>query len=187
MTLPQTQFYGAVSLDGFLATPDDDLAWLLQFGGDAPGYAEFVAQLGAVAMGACTYEWLLRHHVRPGAPDAQPWPYAVPTWVFTHRELPVAPGADVRFVAGDVRPAHAAMRAAAAGRNVWIVGGGGLLAQFWDHGLLDELIVHVAPLTLGAGKPFLPRSLAAAPLRLVSARAHGDTFAELRYRVARSG
>jgi dihydrofolate reductase len=51
------------------------------------------------------------------------------------------------------------MVAAAGGRNVWIVGGGDLVGQFADVGLLDEVIVSVAPVTLGAGAPLLPRRL----------------------------
>jgi dihydrofolate reductase len=79
--------------------------------------------------------------------------------VFTHRSLPAVPGADIRFVQGDVASVHAAMRAAAGARNVWLVGGGDLAGQFADQGLLDEIIVGVAPVTLGGGAPLLPRRM----------------------------
>ncbi len=92
MSSPKTQFYGASSLDGFLATRDDGIDWLLQFGDVPSSYAAFIAQVGAIAMGASTYEWLLEHHVKLGRPDQQPWPYAQPTWVFTHRVLPAECG-----------------------------------------------------------------------------------------------
>ena len=52
---------------------------------------------------------------------------------------------------------HEKLVAAAGGRNVWIVGGGDLVGQFADAGLLDEVIVSIAPVTLGAGAPLLPR------------------------------
>ncbi|MBA4137319.1 MAG: deaminase [Opitutus sp.] len=186
MADPKTQFYGASSLDGFLATSDDSLEWLLQLGDGAPTYAAFIADVGAIAMGAATYEWLLRHHLRPGSPEEQPWPYAQPTWVFTHRTLPTVPSADLRFVSGDGTPIHAAMRAAAGEKNIWLVGGGELVGQFVDRDLLDELIVQIAPVTLGAGKPLLPRSLHSPPLRLLSAQQFGDTFVELRYELPRA-
>jgi dihydrofolate reductase len=105
--------------------------------------------------------------------------------VFTTRTLPGIPGADVRFARGDVRPVHAAMVEAAAGRNVWLVGGGELVGQFHDHGLLDELFVQIGSVTLGAGKPLLPRAIVDPPLELVSVRAVGPGFAELHYRVRR--
>jgi dihydrofolate reductase len=105
--------------------------------------------------------------------------------VFTSRTLPTVPNADIRFVEGDVEPVYAQIVRAAEGRNLWIVGGGDLVGQFHDRGLLDELIVTVAPVTLGAGAPLLPRAITSPPLRLVSANAHGDTLAELRYEVVR--
>jgi dihydrofolate reductase len=75
------------------------------------------------------------------------------------------------------------MVAAAGGKNVWLVGGGELVGQFYDRGLLDELFVQVGSVTLGAGKPLLPRSITQPPLRLVSVRQVGTGFAELQYEV----
>jgi dihydrofolate reductase len=105
--------------------------------------------------------------------------------VFTTRNLPPIEGADIRFVRGDVRPVHAEMAAAANGKNVWIVGGGELVGQFHDHGLLDELIVTIASVTLGGGAPLLPRRIARPPLRLRSVKQYGESFVELRYDVQR--
>ena len=180
----KTQYYTASSLDGFIADPHDSLEWLFPLGDVAEtSYPAFIREVGALAMGSATYQWMLRHVV--GAEPPQPWPYQQPTWVFTSRTLPTVPGADIRFVCGDVRPVHQAMIAAAAGKNVWIVGGGELAGQFYDHGLLDELFVQVGSVTLGAGKPLLPRAITTPPLRLVSVRAVGTGFAELHYEVPR--
>jgi dihydrofolate reductase len=182
----KTQYYTAASLDGFIATTDHSLEWLFPLGDIAEtGYDEFIQDVGALAMGASTYEWILRHAVEPEKGDPQPWPYEQPAWVFTHRDLPPVPGADVRFVRGDVRPVHEQMRAAAAGRNIWIAGGGELVGQFYDAGLLDELIVQIGSVTLGSGRPLLPRDITTPPLQLTSARAMGPSFAELRYSVPR--
>lgn len=90
------------------------------------------------------------------------------------------------LVNGDVRPIHAEMRAAAGAKNIWIVGGRDLAGQFFDAGLLDELIMQVGSVTLGAGKPLFPRRVTNPPLRLVSARQIGTGFAELRYEAARA-
>jgi dihydrofolate reductase len=182
----KTQYYTASSLDGFIADPDDSLEWLFPLGDiEETSYPAFIRDVGALAMGSTTYEWMLRHVVSPAAAPPQPWPYQQPTWVFTSRTLPVVPGADIRFVRGDVRPVHRDMVAAAGGRNVWIVGGGDLAGQFHDAGLLDELFVQVGSVTLGAGKPLLPRIITSPPLRLVSVRAVGTGFAELHYEVPR--
>jgi dihydrofolate reductase len=181
--MSRTQYYTASSLDGFIATEDDSLEWLFPLGDVADtGYDAFFAGVGALAMGSATYRWMLEHVVAGGGPKA--WPYAVPAWVFSTRKLPGVEGADIRFASGDVRPVHAAMRAAAGGRNVWLVGGGDLVGQFHDAGLLDEVIVQIGSVTLGQGKPLLPRRLTGPQaLRLTSARAIGPGFAELRYEV----
>jgi dihydrofolate reductase len=75
---------------------------------------------------------------------------------------------------------------AAAGKNVWIVGGGDLVGQFFDHGLLDELIITIASVTLGGGAPLLPRAITTPPLSLRSVKQYGTAYAELIYDVPRS-
>lgn len=180
----KTQYYTASSLDGFIADQNHSLDWLFPLGDiEATSYPAFIRDVGALAMGSTTYEWILRHQIRANPP--QPWAYTQPTWVFSSRTLPGIPGADVRFVRGDVRQVHQEMVKAAAGKNVWIVGGGDLTGQFLDHGLLDEIIVQVASVTLGGGAPLLPRRITSPPLRLIAVRAFGSGFAELRYEVAR--
>lgn len=185
--MPATQYYAAASLDGFIATTDHSLDWLMQFGSlEGTSYDGFIRDVGALAMGVSTYEWLLRELVRPSTGPAQPWPYTQPVWVFTSRTLPVVEGADIRFVQGDVRPVHRDMVAAAQGRNVWIMGGVELAGQFLDAGLLDEVIVQVMPVVLGAGLPLLPRRIVTPPLKLTSALPYKATFVEMRYEVVRA-
>ena len=183
----KTQYFTASSLDGFIATVDDSLEWLFPLGDvNDTSYPTFITNVGAIAMGSATYEWMLAHALT-GEGVAQPaWPYSQPTWIFTHRNLPAVAGADVRFVRGDVRPVHAQMANAANGKNVWIVGGGDLAGQFYDAGLLDELVVQVGSVTLGRGKPLLPRNITSPALRLTSARRIGTGFAELTYAVPRA-
>ena len=113
-----TQYYTATSLDGFIADPDNSLDWLFSRAREPGGplsYDEFIAGVGALAMGSTTYEWILDH--------GGEWPYEVPCWVFTHRELRVVPDAEIEFTSADVATVHREMIAAAGGRNVWIVGG----------------------------------------------------------------
>ncbi len=180
----KTQYYTATSLDGFIATEDDSLEWLFPLGDvNETSYPSFIAEVGALAMGSVTYEWMLRHADNIAAQTGAPWPYAQPTWVFTSRSLPLVPKADIRLTRGDVRTIHAEMRQAAGSKNIWIVGGGDLAGQFYDAGLLDEVIVQIGSVTLGRGKPLFPRRVTNPPLRLVSVRNIGPGFAELRYEV----
>jgi dihydrofolate reductase len=180
----KTQYYTASSLDGFIATEDDSLDWLFPLGDiNETGYPAFIAEVGALAMGSSTYEWMLRHPDKVAYETGSSWPYTQPTWVFSSRTLPAIEGADIRFVQGDVIPVHAQMARAAGERNIWIVGGGDLAGQFFDAGLLDELIVQMGSVTLGRGKPLFPRRVTSPPLQLTSVRQIGSGFAELRYQV----
>ena len=172
--MTRTVYYTATSLDGFIATVDHSLDWLVSRDSDAAGpmgYDAFIAGVGAMAMGATTYLWVRDHE-----PD---WMPERPSWVFTHRDLPPLPGADLRFTAEDPAAVHAAMVTAAAGKDVWIVGGGDLAGQFADRGLLDEVVVSIAPVTLGAGAPLLPRRV---ELAVADVGRNGE-FVAVRYAV----
>lgn len=180
----KTQYFTATSLDGFIATEDDSLEWLFPLGDlSESSYPAFIAEVGALAMGSATYEWMLRNADKVAAEAGSAWPYPQPAWIFSSRKLPAIEGADLRFVHGDVREVHADMQAAAGGKNIWIVGGGDLAGQFHDAGLLDELIIQIGSATLAKGKPLFPRRVLSPNLRLISVRQLGTGMAELRYEI----
>jgi len=184
--MAKTQYYTATTIDGYIADSENSLGWLFEAapGRDDSAFESFFADVGAFAMGATTYEWVLRHESLLDQPQKWSAFYGdVPAWVFTHRTLPAIPGARLSFVSGDVRPVHAAMSSAAGNKNVWIVGGGELAGAFADAELLDELIFGIAPVTLGAGAPLLPRRLTSSRLSLADMRRHGE-FAYLTYTVS---
>ncbi|MBS0347569.1 MAG: dihydrofolate reductase family protein [Proteobacteria bacterium] len=184
--MTKTQYYTASSLDGFIATEDDSLEWLFPLGDlNASSYPAFIAEVGALAMGSSTYEWMLRNADQVAAETGSPWPYTQPAWVFTTRQLPAIEAADIRFVKGDVREVHNQMRAAAGPKNIWIVGGGDLAGQFHDAGLLDEIIIQIGSVTLGKGKQIFPRRVLSPTLRLISVRQMGTSMVELRYEIGK--
>jgi dihydrofolate reductase len=179
-----TQYYTATTLDGFIADSDNSLGWLFTRARDPGGplnYGDFIAGVGAMAMGSTTYEWILEHEFGDKEPEDWVWPYDVPCWVFTHRQLPVVRGVRIELTSGDIATVHEAMVAAAGDRNVWIVGGGDLAGQFADAGLLDEVLAMIAPVTLGEGAPLLPRRI---ELRLDDLGRNGD-FVTARFSVVR--
>ena len=154
--MTRSVYYTATTLDGFLADEQDSLAWLFKQDIDEAGamnYGAFIKEIGAIAMGATTYAWILAHLAETG----ETWSYDMPAFVFTHRGPTAVDGADVRFVSGDVASTYDEIAAAAGERDVWVVGGGDLAAQFAEAGHLDEMIVSIAPVTLGAGRPIFPR------------------------------
>lgn len=174
----KTTFYTATTIDGFIADEKDNLDWLLtqpQDEGGAMSYDDFIKDVGAIVMGRTTYEWVRDHIEREG----ESWYYDMPAWVLTHADLPGIEGADVRFAQGDVREVHAEMAAVADGKDLWVVGGGDLAAQFAAAGLLDELVLSIAPVTLGAGRPLFTQPF---DLKLVEHGVNG-AFLCARYEV----
>lgn len=172
-------YFTAATLDGYQATVDDSLDWLLTRDHDPEGPhgpSGLLDRYGALVMGGVTYRWVVQNLEETG----DTWPYTAPTWVFTTHEAPMVE-ADVRFVSGAPRHHLTAIEESAAGRDVWLVGGGALTAQFLDQGLIDELWVQFAPVVLGKGKPFLPT---AAELSLVEVVRNRD-FVCTRYDVLR--
>ena len=196
MRTAKTQYYCAASLDGYIAEADDSLAWLFDYEGSFEGagvepgpmaeggaYERFYDGVGALISGATTYQFILDHL----AEDSD-WPYkGKPYWVLSSRDqrVPEGKGVDVRLADAGVGDLHDEIIRAADGRNLWIVGGGGVASQFADQGLLDELLVTVVPVVLGAGKPLFGERLPGGPMQLLGVRAFETGMVELRYEIRR--
>ena len=140
--MPKVIYYVASSLDGFIATEGNSLDWLLDFGFASfqDHYDQFISGVGALIMGAQTYEWIRREQ-----PDT--WDYGeLPCLVLTHRELQAPPNSGVRFTSGDAGPVLEQALLLAEGRNVWVVGGGngaahgGTLPLLFDD--LFGMVIH---------------------------------------------
>lgn len=176
--MSRIQYFVAASIDGFIATAKDDLAWLLAFDGFEGGkesYETFMAGVGCIVMGGETFSWLMEHE--PGN-----WPYSsTPCYVFTRHEHVAPAGTNITFVRGPVQEFIQDFNDNAGGMNVWVVGGGNLAAQFADAGLLDELILSVIPVVVGEGKRLLPLDGPTTPLELTASRTLGRGIVELRY------
>ena len=169
------RFYTATSLDGFLAGEHDSLDWLLsQPTGEESilPYDRFIGEVGAIVTGRTTYDWVLEND---GAVEGA-WVFTQPTFLFTRRAVEQRDG--VTAVSGPPAEHRAAIEEAASGKDVWIVGGGDLAADFARAGMLDEVFVSIAPVTLGAGRPLLGGRFA------LELREHGSNGALLEARFA---
>ena len=134
-----------------------------------------VSSVGGLAMGATTYEWMVERHGMVDRPEEWHRFYGNrPGWVFTHRHLPLIPGVEITLVEGDVGRAYEGMAERLSGANLWLVGGGDLVGQFHDAGLLDEIILGMTPVTLGRGAPLLPRRITSKQLAFQRAELIGQ-------------
>ncbi|MFN8223696.1 MAG: dihydrofolate reductase family protein [Gaiellales bacterium] len=172
-------YYVASSLDGRIAGPDHDLAFLDSLEGDAgepDDYARFEASVDALVMGARTWDFLVGY----GS-----WPYGDrPVWVVTHAsKVARLDGATMALHRGPIVDLVERLRADDAG-TIWIVGGGNLAAQFVTAGALDEIILTVAPRVVGLGPALVdsPEVLPDVDLELVELRRHGHDGVRAVYR-----
>ena len=182
----KTQYYTATSLDGFIADDHNSLDWLFEVDRGRESDTGSASSSPASA----PWRWVRRRTSgwwRTTASSTIPRSGAVTTEtpragcsrIDGCRRSPVRICPSSRETSGAV---HETMSEAASGRNIWLVGGGDLVGQFADRGLLDEILVGVAPVTLGGGAPLLPRRLTASHLELVDVR-RGGQFARLAYRI----
>lgn len=180
--MPAFVYFTSASLNGFIADAGNSLEWLFAVPEADPGMASaFLGTVGVQVMGSTTYTWLLEHEDLL----VQPRKWAeffgdLPTAVLTSRSLPAPDGADITFLSGSVAAHADPLLERAEGKDVWIVGGGGVAGQFLDAGRLDRIEVTVAPVLLAGGAPLLPRNLGADRLRLQSVERVGP-FVHLVY------
>ena len=162
-----TIYFTASSLDGFIVDERGSLDWLrnCEIEPAGPfGIEAFKRSVGALVMGATTYDWIVNER-------SDNWPYTQPTWVLTHRPQIVVHGHPVTTFTGDITELHPELVAAAGYKDVWVVGGGNTAAQFVQAGLVNELTITYAPRTLGTGGRLLPTR---SQWKLIESGVNGD-------------
>ena len=154
-----TQYYTASSIDGFIADSDNSLSWLFQFSepsGMEDEFPRFIADCRRDGHGLHDVRVDRGSHRLPHRAE-QVGVHRPDVGVQQSGPASRRRAQDIRFVSGDVAQVHEEMVRVADGQNVWLVGGGDLVGQFHDQGLLDEVIIGMASVTLGSGAPLLPR------------------------------
>jgi dihydrofolate reductase len=137
-----------MSVDGFIAGPDDAMDWAFGHGPAGPIAHEVMESTGAILAGRRWHDVAMaRYDGRTGIYGGG---WTGPVLVLTHRPPADAPDPAIEFVGGPIEDAVASARVAASGKDVGIFGAQ-TARQCLDAGLLDELVVHVAPVLLGNG------------------------------------
>src|SRR5262249_48165079 len=173
-----------MSLDGFIAGPGDDMQWVFGVdGGDGETADEVRQSIGALLVGRRTQD--VEDRVQGGVYGGA---YSGPVFVLRHAppaEPPVGKGVSGRFIDVGIEQAVALAREAAGGRNV-VVLGANVARQCLEAGLLDEIIVHVAPVLLGDGVRLYEHAGPPVKLASLSSRQEGETTV-LRYSARHAG
>lgn len=174
----------AVSADGFIARPDGAVDWLEdpRLKGDH-GMSDFYKSIDTILWGRKTYEMALGFQAK-GIPGSEFDP-GMKNYVFTRTLSPAGAPSAVEITSEAVKPFATRLRAAK-GKNIWMMGGAGLIASFLDEGELDEFILHVIPIIIGEGIPLLAPRHRTMPLRLVESTKYSDGVVGLHYAVEKA-
>lgn len=167
----------AVSLDGYIATPDGDVAWLDPYFDEDYGYAGFIEGIGSAVMGRVTYEQLR---------GFGEWPYeGLDVHVLTSAPLDDLPPS-VRAWNGSARELAEELVTGSADGDCWIIGGGRTIRSFDRLDLVDERDLFIMPVLLGDGVPLCPSPYPARALSLTSVARWENGVVRLSYGRARA-
>jgi len=168
------------SADGYIARPDGDLEWLTSR--PAPqgfyGMSAFMKSIDTKVLGRKTYEMSLRM----GAKFDEKNPHIV----FSRHRPPVEPPSGVQFVNDAISPFVRHLREQP-GKDIWLMGGGEIIASFLDEQAIDEFVISVAPVFIGEGIPLIAHRHRHVPLELLSNERFEDGVVQLHYRVQNAG
>ena len=170
--------YIATSLDGFIARKDDDISWLDPFNtsGEDYGYRDFIKNIGTAVMGARTYEQSLAHPERL-LTDLK-------NYILTSRSMPLA-GAHRELWHGPLSELIQEIRRESK-KDIFIVGGGQVISQFLNEGLIDEIHLFIVPVILGEGIPLFTGLQSEVSLNFIRASPYSTGIVKLLY-VPKSG
>jgi dihydrofolate reductase len=168
--------YIATSADGYIARKDGGIDWLNRprTAGDY-GMAEFFKTVDGVIWGRKTYDMTL------GMKSGDRASSKMKSFVFTH-DPPKTKKKGIEFVDEPVKEFATRLRAMP-GKDIWMMGGGGVIASFLEAGELDELVVHVIPTFIGEGIPLIAPKKMTVELDLVESHPYSDGVVKMHYRV----
>jgi len=171
----------ATSADGFIARSDGSVDWLEspRLKGDH-GIGAFYKSIDTILWGRKTCDMALdfqKKGVSGAAFDTK-----VKNYVFTRAPLPAAPPAGVEFVDEPIKTFVKRLRQKK-GKDIWMMGGAGIIASFLDEGEIDEFMIHVIPTFIGEGIPLISPGRRTVELKLISCRKFSDGVVGLHYAV----
>lgn len=171
----------ATSADGFIARSDGSFDWL-----DRPspegnyGMDEFYKSIDTVLWGRKTCDQAIEMQ-KNGVAGAG-FDTTVKNYVFTRGAVPSAAPAGLEYVKEPIK-AFATRLRKSEGKDIWMMGGGGIIGSFLDEGEIDEFMISVIPVFIGEGIPLLGPGGRTIPLNLISSTRFEDGVLSLHYAV----
>jgi dihydrofolate reductase len=174
--------YIATSADGYIARPDGDVEWLNRRARLDYGMKTFYRTIDTILWGRKTYDWLLAYYKKAGKKEGM-FDTKVANYVFS-KKPPKRVASGVEFVSEPIKTFARRLRSRP-GKNIWMMGGGELIASFLDAKEIDEFDIHVIPTFIGEGIPLIAPRHRDITLRLRSIRKYLDGVVRLHYEVKR--
>ncbi|SIT02467.1 dihydrofolate reductase family protein [Belliella pelovolcani] len=165
--------YIACSLDGYIAKPGDDLSFLEAVAkkGEDYGYATFSESVDTIIMGRRTYEWVMS--------QVEEFPHQDKKTYIITRELRESIG-NVQFYSDDIAALIERLRAKP-GKNIFIDGGAQVVKMMLHAGVLNEMIISIIPVVVGAGIPLFVKGIPESKLSLLSSKSFESGLVQLHY------
>src|ERR1700720_4816758 len=177
--------YITTSADGFIARPDGSVDWLDRphpKGGYRDGMGAFYKSIDTILWGRKTCDMALDFQ-KKGVPGSA-FDTRVKNYVFTRRPVQSAAPEGVEFVNEPIKAFTNRLRKRK-GKNIWMMGGAGIIASFLDKGEIDEFKIHVIPTFIGEGIPLIAPGRRTVPLKLISCTKFPDGVVKVHYTVRR--
>lgn len=170
------KLYIATSLDGYIASPDEDLDWLTQYPNPDKldyGYKEFYKTVDTVIMGGRTYHSILSMDVL--------WPYKdKETYIVTRHSSNNQQ--NIQFITEHVIENITQLKEKE-GKDIWLVGGGELVSMLLDHNLVDTMVITSIPTILGNGIPLFPNAPKSSNWEVISSQKYDNSVITTEYEI----
>lgn len=176
MRTPKSVLYIAMSLDGFIAKPNDDLSFLSIVAklGEDYGYSEFIKTVDTIILGRKTYDWVIKEAGELSYPDQKV--YVISNSIKENKD-------NVNFYSGNLNELITKLKSENQ-KDIFIDGGAELVNNLMKDILIDEFIISIIPIFLGNGVRLFNEGIPEKRLKLISVKNFDTGLVQLKYELA---
>jgi dihydrofolate reductase len=176
MSQRKTILFIAASIDGYIATLDEDLSFLsiVESEGEDYGYSQFMNNVDTVIMGRKTYDWIMKEVKEYPHPDKD-------SYIITR--TPREDSGRIRFYTGNLKELISMLKLIP-GKNIFVDGGAEVIDVLLKENLIDEFVISIIPILLGDGVRLFKDGRPELRLMLMHSECYGTGLVQLHYKKA---
>lgn len=166
--------YIAMTLDGFIAKPNDDLSFLsiVELEGEDYGYNDFITSIDTVIIGRRTYDWVMNQV--PEFIHSN-----LDTFVMTRTTRPSV--GKTNFYTGDLKSLVLTLKSQE-GKNIFVDGGAEVVNELLADNLIDDFIISIIPIMIGEGIRLFKDGRPEQLLKLIDVKSFETGLVQLHYK-----